>query len=791
MRTKMVWLSLCALVASGAARADVSIERCAVRPVGAGERLETGARAVRLVGVTSAQADDGSLRVAPEPGDVREFDAKVCTAKGPVAVRYARMGARRRLVVTVPVPATVVFGGETREVSPGTHTFGPGGALENFCVAYYPEAWDESRWPRDLALMKELGVDMVRIGEFNWGRFEPMEGTFDFAPYKRFLRLCAQAGVDVLMCTPTAASPKWMAARHPETEKTRADGTKPPTGIRQTSCPTSARFHAFSRRITEKMSEAFRDEPAVVAWQLDNEISLFGATGQCVCRECQEKFRPYLKGLYGTLENLNRCWNGAFWSADFQSWDEITLPFNVRHRQGWQYDYNRFQSLGVERLLHEQKEILARANPYWRLTTNNPGFGEGQRIDLVMRDLGYASTDRYPDVRSLALTRWMYGVFRAVTGRERHFMIGETGAWGMSADRADAYSLMRSWFWEALLHGAETYSYYRWRMSVAGEETHPAVLPWSGEPGITFERIRANLREVRSLGEAIARTPLPESPVAILYDPEASDLHRWDQCKYGMMQRAHTAFYGGFLRYGILPRVVMKRPGDVDLSGVKILVLPFRESIDDELLATLRDFAAKGGVLVACARLNCVEPLGHNYVREISPRGLRDVFGLDLGEWFEVEKGTADFPGGTYGYRDVIEYLKPHSGCEVPVRLSSSCFKDAPLLTCNRHGEGSAYYLAAPPDEAGATAFAKRLLRKHGYDVSRFWPPEVTRLVRGRHVIVNNVSDREFEIPSEAGDCVLGRPVVRDGKTFVSPWDVLVWRQPTVAEADGHQAPGR
>ena len=119
MRTKMVWLSLCALVASGAARA------------------------ARL---------------------------------------YARMGARRRLVVTVPVPATVVFGGETREVSPGTHTFGPGGALENFCVAYYPEAWDESRWPRDLALMKELGVDMVRIGEFNWGRFEPTEGTFDFAP---------------------------------------------------------------------------------------------------------------------------------------------------------------------------------------------------------------------------------------------------------------------------------------------------------------------------------------------------------------------------------------------------------------------------------------------------------------------------------------------------------------------------------------------------------------------------------------------------------------------------------
>lgn len=769
--------ALLTLTSAGVSVADVSVVRCDVTPVRAERRSETGPRALRLVGVTSARPDDAELRVAPVPDGVRAFDAKLATAKGPVFVRYARTGMRARLVVTVPVPATVAFGGETRAVGPGTHTFGPGGSLENFCVAYYPEAWNEARWPRDLALMRELGVDLVRIGEFNWGRFEPTEGTFDFAPYRRFLKLCAQAGIDVLLCTPTAASPRWMAANYPETEKTRADGSKPPSGIRQTSCLTSARFHAFSRRIVAKMAEAFRDEPAVVAWQLDNELSLRGATGQCVCEGCARGFRAYLKGLYGTLENLNRRWNGAFWSGDFQAWDEIKVPINERHRQGWQYDYNRFQSLAMERLLHDQKTILEKANPYWRLTTNNPDFGEGQRIDLVMRDLGYASTDRYPSLANRDRTRWAYGVFRAVTGHERHFMIGETGTWGMSADRADAYGLMRVWLWDAALHGAETYSYYRWRMSVMGEETHPAILPWSGEPGVTFEKIRENLREFRSVGEAIARTPLPESPVAILYDLEASDLHRMDQCTYGMMQRGHTAFYGAFLRYGLLPRIVMKRPGDIDFADAKILVLPFVEVVDESLQAQLRAFVRNGGVLVSSVRLNCFEPLGHSYVSEVSPRGLRDVFGLDVGDWYGVASGTVDFHGAPYSYRDVIECLKPHLGCEVLVRLSSTCFKGAPLLTCNRVGKGVAYYLAAPPNEAGADVFVKELLARHGYDTSRRWPLEVTRLRRGRHVVVTNVSDRTLEIPPESGELVLGRPVLRDGKTFVGPWDVLVWRQ--------------
>ena len=59
-----------------------------------------------------------------------------------------------------------------------------------FGVDYYPEHWvypydgtpehPEARWERDIELMLEAGVNVVRMGEFAWGLYEPEEGKYDF-----------------------------------------------------------------------------------------------------------------------------------------------------------------------------------------------------------------------------------------------------------------------------------------------------------------------------------------------------------------------------------------------------------------------------------------------------------------------------------------------------------------------------------------------------------------------------------------------------------------------------------
>ena len=68
-------------------------------------------------------------------------------------------------------------------------------------------------------------------------------------------------------------------------------------------------------------------------WQLDNELSVGAATGLCVCDECTKRFQSAMREKYRTLEAFNRAWNGAFWSGDFQSWEDLKPPF--RFRRGW------------------------------------------------------------------------------------------------------------------------------------------------------------------------------------------------------------------------------------------------------------------------------------------------------------------------------------------------------------------------------------------------------------------------------------------------------------------------
>ena len=48
-------------------------------------------------------------------------------------------------------------------------------------VAYYPEDWPEEQMDSDIRRMREIGVNVARIGEFAWHRMEPHPGEFDFS----------------------------------------------------------------------------------------------------------------------------------------------------------------------------------------------------------------------------------------------------------------------------------------------------------------------------------------------------------------------------------------------------------------------------------------------------------------------------------------------------------------------------------------------------------------------------------------------------------------------------------
>ncbi len=64
--------------------------------------------------------------------------------------------------------------------------------------------------------MVAAGVNVVRMGEFTWGLCEPEEGKYNFDWLKRAMDTMGKAGIKIVLGTPTAAPPLWLAQKYPE-----------------------------------------------------------------------------------------------------------------------------------------------------------------------------------------------------------------------------------------------------------------------------------------------------------------------------------------------------------------------------------------------------------------------------------------------------------------------------------------------------------------------------------------------------------------------------------------------
>lgn len=550
-----------------------------------------------------------------------------------------------------------------------------------FGCAYYPEVWPEERWAQDLDDMKAAGLSAIRIGEFNWGNFEPEEGKFDFTSYRRLLALCEQKGMDVMMCTPTAAIPLWMHRLYPECEKRTPSGERPGLGARQNACPSSGKFRFFSKRIAEKMAEAFKDFPCIKWWQVDNELHIHGGTGLCACPSCVTGFRAWMKRRYGTLEELNRAWNSAFWSSRFSSWEDVTYPIQTC-REPWMTEYVRYQSDAYVAFALEQREAIGRRCPQATVTANGCEMSGWIRLDELYAGLGSAAVDTYVDNQFKDRAPWMWNLSRGITGCQKPFTVAEMGPFTWNADETDGDEKVLGWVRNAARHGAELLMFFRWRQSVNGEQYHPAILPWSGKKGRGYELVK----RITSAG---IETEMPASGVAILHSNESDQdtLVRGQNVQFGQYEDTSIALNAALERRGILADYLPSGP-EVDFSPYRFVFVPVNTIVPQPVIDKLKDYVKQGGTVLAICRLNLLDPKGGSYRTESYPVGMKDLFGLEINE----QRGWTEWK---FAY-DLVE----PKGCATLLKLDEGVFAGAPALTRNAYGRGRAYYYAKLPTSA-------------------------------------------------------------------------------------------
>jgi len=251
-------------------------------------------------------------------------------------------------------------------------------------VAYYPEQWDASLLEKDLDRIVVPGCDTVRIGEFCWHIMEKEEEKYDFSFFDKVIEEAKKRGLKIIFGTPTATAPAWLVKRYPEVVSKFENGQVRAYGGRHTCCYSSEIYFDRSRRIVRKLAEHYRDEKAIIAWQIDNELGHEGSD-VCWCEKCVTGFRAWLKEKYGYIAKLNEVYGTVFRSQQYNSFEEIPAPSATVtvHNPSLRLDWVRFCSDKIEKFAAMQVEVLKSVIPSAKVIHDFSGGGLQRNVDFV------------------------------------------------------------------------------------------------------------------------------------------------------------------------------------------------------------------------------------------------------------------------------------------------------------------------------------------------------------------------------------------------------------------------
>jgi beta-galactosidase len=575
---------------------------------------------------------------------------------------------------------------------------------------YYPEHWPHERWETDAKLMQEAGFNVVRLAEFAWQNMEPEEGRFDFGWLDDALAVLGRYDISVILGTPTAVMPAWVARTYPETLAMRPNGRRIVWGVRKNNCFTSGAYRLLSERIVRAMAEHFAAASNVIGWQTDNE---FGGP-HCFCPTCGAAFQDWLRAKYGTLDELNRAWGTHFWGQRYGTWGEIQLPEGdgrardasadtllSTHNPGLCLDFMRYGSWLNVRFQGDQVRILRDVCPDHFVTHNFMGlFNELNYYDLAA-DLDHVSWDNYPvwgkpeiPYRAAAAAAVMRGLKR------KSFWIMEQtagpGGWS-NFGRNPRPGEIRSIAYQQLAHGADGMVWFRWRSCTAGREQYwHGLLGHDGVPGRRYREAAQTAGELHRLAAETEGTTV-RSAVAIIYDYESIWALRIQPGFAGnSYHETMMRYFRALSRAGV--NVDMVKPTE-DLNGYRLVLAPELHLLPDAVAARLNDYVAAGGVLFADYRTGVKDETNLCHDRTL-PGLLSDTLGLTIEEYEAMDEGMAYPVVGRSGFEgrftavQYADWVTPN-GAEVLAGYEQWHLAPFAALTRHRSGKGTAYYLGA------------------------------------------------------------------------------------------------
>ena len=593
---------------------------------------------------------------------------------------------------------------------------------------YNPEQWLDRPdiLEKDLDMLEEAGCNVVSLGIFSWSTLEPEEGVFNFEWLENIINKLYERGISVILATPSASRPKWLADKYPEVLRVDGERKRALYGFRHNHCYTSPVYREKTAIINRKLAERFGNHPAVIMWHISNE---FG--GECHCPLCQEAFRNWLKEKYGTIENLNDKWCTTFWSHTYNSFEQIESPSPIGETQlhALNLDWKRFVTHQTADFIHHEIQSVREGGSELPTTANLMYYFDGLNYFELAKEIDVVSWDTYPtwhkqDVIETAYENGMCHDLMRSLKKKPFFQMEScpTSTNWQSVSKLKKPGVLFAQSMQAIAHGGEGALYFQIRQSRgASEKFHGAVIDhYGGNDTRVF-------REVSQVGKTLKEISVlagseVKSQAALLYDWDsqwAMEDSQGPRNKGLHYREAQLKYYKGFRKLGLNVDLVDMT---CDLSGYKIFAAPMCYMFRDGFEEKVRKFVEDGGIFIATYWSGIVDDTDKCFLGGV-PHGLMDVLGIrsteidGLYDWEENSlvpvEGNVLGMEKTYSCKYLCDLVELR-GAKTVMTYGSDFYAGYPALTVNTYGKGKAWYVAADAEKEFQEDFLKKIVNESG-----------------------------------------------------------------------------
>ena len=594
-------------------------------------------------------------------------------------------------------------------------------------VCYYPEHWPRELWADDLARMAEHGIEIIRIAEFAWNKFEPEEGVFTFGFFDDFMDLVAQTDIKVIFCTPTATPPAWLTEKYPEVLNCALDGTPYRHGLRRHYNYNSETYRNFTKEIVTHLAEHYGSHPSIIGWQIDNELNCEKDT--FYSETDHAAFRLFLEEKYGSIEALNDAWGTVFWNQTYNDFGQVYLPrpnVNGSGNPHMLLDEKRFISASAISFCRLQADILRRNISEGVFVTTNGFFPHIDSHEMTDTCLDFMTYDSYPNfVNSIAWDSknplrdraWSWNLMR-VRSMSPNFGIMEqqSGANGW-VDRMQAAmpkpGQMHLWTMQSIAHGADFISYFRWRTAPFGTEIYwHGLNDYANTPNRRLSELKTISAHCKALSGVAGSKCVAKVGFLKDYDNEwDGEFDKWhgpldrfsDDGWFEAMQQAHVPYDFLFLSKDTHPS---------DLSRYHTLVYPHATILTEQTAQLLTGYVRGGGRLIMGARTGYKDEFGRCPMRPM-PGFAAQLAGVTVADYtFVTEKEpqvTVNWGGEVVPAPLFNDVLVPMEGTHTLATFNNNYYAGKPALTQKNIGAGAAFYFGGGFNAKTASAFIRRL----------------------------------------------------------------------------------